>query len=223
MKKLILLSIILIVQCVFGDIVVYNNDILMFKRTKILSDVRFVGIESFNDKPIVKIFISSTFFGDKYKWIPCHKILKLNDRNGFPIISDCNELFINVTQSERESSDGTTIFVNNENSLRPSWSYNEPKDPFKAGLLSVLFPSGGHYYNEEYEKGVIFFASTIFTLGIGIGFNKPDREPEIGRILLLASPIIHYISTTNAIKSSQKINELYYKEYVNKQNVQSNN
>ena len=120
-------------------------------------------------------------------------------------------------------SDGTIIFVNNENSLRPSWSYNEPKDPFKAGLLSVLFPSGGHYYNEEYEKGVIFFASTIFTLGIGIGFNKPDREPEIGTIFLLASPIIHYISTTNAINSSQKINELYYKEYVNKQNVQSNN
>ena len=195
MKKLIF---ILLVGSLFGDTVVYNNDILMFKRTRTLSDVRIVSIESFKDKPIVKIFISSTFLGDKYKWIPCHKILKLNDRNGFPIIYDCNELFINVTQPERESSDGTTIFVNNENPLRPSWSYNEPKDPFKAGLLSVLFPSGGHYYNEEYEKGGLFFASTIFTLGIGIGFNKPDREPEIGRILLLASPLIHYISAINA-------------------------
>ena len=205
MKKLIL---ILMVGSLFADTVVYNNDILMFKRTKTLSDVRIIGIESFKDKPIVKICISSTILGDKYKWIPCHKILKLNDHNGFPIIYDCNELFINVTQSERESSDGTTIFVNNEQFLRPSWSYNEPKDPFKAGLLSVLLPSGGHYYNEEYEKGVLLFASTILTLGIGIGFNEPDREPEIGRVLLLASPIIHYLSTINAIKSSQKINEL---------------
>ena len=72
-------------------------------------------------------------------------------------------------------------------------------------------------------KGVIVFASTIFTLGIGIGFNKPDREPEIGGIFLLASSIIHYLSTINAIKSSQKINELYYKEYLNKQNVQPTN
>ena len=119
-------------------------------------------------------------------------------------------------------SDGTIIF-NNNNSLRPTWSYNKPKDPFKAGLLSIFFPSGGHYYNEEYDKGIVFIASTIITLGVGIGFNRPDREPEIGTIFLLASPIIHYISTINAIKSSQKINELYYKEYVKEQNVKSNN
>ena len=39
-------------------------------------------------------------------------------------------------------SNGTIIFDNN-NPLRPTWSYNKPKDPFKAGLLSILFPSGG--------------------------------------------------------------------------------
>ena len=95
MKKLLIIAL-LIVGCVFGDTVVYNNDILMFKRTRTLSDVRIVSIESFKGEPIVKIFISSTFLGDKYKWIPCHKILKLNDRNGFPFIHDCNDLFINV-------------------------------------------------------------------------------------------------------------------------------
>ena len=115
------------------------------------------------------------------------------------------------------------IYDNFNGLLRPNWSYDNPKDPYKAGLLSILFPSGGHYYNEEYVKGVILFASTIFTLGIGIGFNKPDREPEIGGIFLLSSSIIHYLSTKNAIKSSQKINELYYKEYLNKQNVQPTN
>jgi len=216
MKKLIL---ILMLCSLFADTVVYNNDILMFKRTKTLSDVRIIGIESFKDKTIVKILISSTFLGDKHKWIPCHKILKLNDRNGIPIIYDCNELFINVTQSERESSDGTTIFVNNENSLRPSWSYNEPKDPFKAGLLSIFFPSGGHYYNEEYEKGLILFGITIGTL-VG-GTLTLTSEPVLGGILLLASPVIHYVSTVNAIKSSQKINELYYKEFIHNQNTKS--
>ena len=216
MKKLIL---ILMVGSLFADTVVYNNDILMFKRTRTLSDVRIVSIESFKGEPIVKIFISSTFLGDKYKWIPCHKILKLNDRNGFPIIYDCNELFINVTQPERESSDGTTIFVNNENPLRPSWSYNEPKDPFKAGLLSIFFPSGGHYYNEEYEKGLMLFGITIGTL-VG-GTLALASDPVFGGLLLLASPVIHYSSTVNAIQSSQKINELYYKEFIHNQNTKS--
>ena len=115
-------------------------------------------------------------------------------------------------------SDGTIIF-NNNNSLRPTWSYNKPKDPFKAGLLSIYFPSGGHYYNEEYEKGLILFGITIGTL-VG-GTLTLTSEPVLGGILLLASPVIHYASTVNAIKSSQKINELYYKEFIHNQNTKS--
>ena len=115
-------------------------------------------------------------------------------------------------------SDGTIIFDNN-NSLRPTWSYNKPKDPFKAGLLSIFFPSGGHYYNEEYEKGLILFGITIGTL-VG-GTLTLTSEPVLGGILLLASPVIHYVSTVNAIKSSQKINELYYKEFIHNQNTKS--
>ena len=116
-------------------------------------------------------------------------------------------------------SDGTIIF-NNNNSLRPTWSYNKPKDPFKAGLLSIFFPSGGHYYNEEYEKGLILFGITTVTL-IG-GTLALTSEPVFGGILLLASPVIHYSSTVNAIQSSQKINELYYKEFIHNQNTKSN-
>ena len=115
-------------------------------------------------------------------------------------------------------SDGTIIFDNN-NSLRPTWSYNKPKDPFKAGLLSIFFPSGGHYYNEEYEKGLILFGITIGTL-FG-GTLALTSEPVFGGILLLASPIIHYSSTVNAIKSSQKINELYYQEFRTNKNTKS--
>ena len=115
-------------------------------------------------------------------------------------------------------SNGTIIFDNN-NSLRPTWSYNKPKDPFKAGLLSIFFPSGGHYYNEEYEKGLMLFGITIGTL-VG-GTLALASDPVFGGLLLLASPVIHYASTVNAIKSSQKINELYYKEFIHNQNTKS--
>ena len=116
-------------------------------------------------------------------------------------------------------SDGTIIFDNNNNSLRPTWSYNKPKDPFKAGLLSIFFPSGGHYYNEEYQKGLMLFGITIGTL-VG-GALALASDPVFGGILLLASPVIHYSSTVNAIQSSQKINELYYKEFIHNQNTKS--
>ena len=91
MKKLLL---ILIVGCVFGDTVVYNNDILMFKRTKTLSDVRIVDSETLNEEPLFKILVSSTLVGNKHVWIPCHKILKLNDSNGLPITYDCDDFEI---------------------------------------------------------------------------------------------------------------------------------
>ena len=35
------------------------------------------------------------------------------------------------------------------------------------------------------------------------GASTPTSEPLIGGPLLLASPVIHYTSTVNAIKSSQ--------------------
>jgi len=89
MKKLIL---ILMVGSLFGDTVVYNNDILMFKRTKTLSDVSFVEVLPVDGKPNIKILISSNILGEKHTWIPCDKILELNDDNGSPIEFDCNEL-----------------------------------------------------------------------------------------------------------------------------------
>ena len=58
-------------------------------------------------------------------------------------------------------SDGTIIFDNNNNSLRPTWSYSEPKDPFKSGMLSAIIPSGGHFYNEEYDKGVKYLIGSV--------------------------------------------------------------
>ena len=86
-RRLIIL--LLIVGSLFADTVVYNDDILMFKRTKTLSDVSFVDVVPINGKRGVKMLVSSTILGEKHTWIPCDKILELNDDYGFPIEIDC--------------------------------------------------------------------------------------------------------------------------------------
>ena len=98
MKKLIF---ILIVGSLYGDTVVYRNDVLMFKRTKTLSDVSYVGVESLLGKPNIKILIFSNILGEKHTWIPCDKILELNNDNGSPIEYDCNELTIQSKSNNR--------------------------------------------------------------------------------------------------------------------------
>ena len=101
MKKLIL---ILMFGGLFGDTVVYNNDVLMFKRTKTLSDISYVGVETLSGKPNIKILISSNILGEKHTWIPCDKILELNDDNGSPIEYDCSEITIANKQPKTTSS-----------------------------------------------------------------------------------------------------------------------
>ena len=92
MKKLILLSVLLIAGCVFGDTIVYNNDILMFKRTKTLYKVEYVGIDEFKGKPVVKILKASGVFGNQYSFISCDKIIELKSYDGKPIDYDCRNL-----------------------------------------------------------------------------------------------------------------------------------
>ena len=88
----------------FGDTVVYRNDVLMFKRTKTLSDVSFVDVVPIAGEPNVKILISSNILGEKHTWIPCDKILELNDDNGSPIENECNELTTANKQPKTASS-----------------------------------------------------------------------------------------------------------------------
>ena len=98
MKKLIIL---LFATSLFGDTVVYRNDVLMFKRTKTLSDVSFVEVVPVDGKPNIKILISSNILGEKHTWIPCDKILELNDDNGSPIEYDCSALTIQTKSNNR--------------------------------------------------------------------------------------------------------------------------
>ena len=91
MKKLLIIAL-LIVGCVFGDTIVYNNDILMFKRTKTLYKVEYVGIEEFKGKPVVKILKASGIFGSQYSFISCDKIIELKSYDGKPIDYDCSNL-----------------------------------------------------------------------------------------------------------------------------------
>ena len=85
----------------FADTVVYRNDVLMFKRTKTLSDVSFVDVVPIAGEPNVKILISSNILGEKHTLISCDKILELNDDNGSPIEYDCNELTIQSKSNNR--------------------------------------------------------------------------------------------------------------------------
>ena len=87
LRRLIIL--LLIVGCVFGDTKVYNNDFLMFKRTKTLNKVEYIGIEEFKGKPVVKILIQSSTLGNQYTFISCDKIIELKNYNGEPIDYDC--------------------------------------------------------------------------------------------------------------------------------------
>ena len=89
-RRLIIL--LLIVNCVFGDTKVYNNDFLMFKRTKTLYKVEYVGIDEFKGKPVVKILKASGVFGNQYSFISCDKIIELKSYDGKPIDYDCSNL-----------------------------------------------------------------------------------------------------------------------------------
>ena len=86
-RRLIIL--LLIVGCGFGDTIVYNNDFLIFKRTKTLNKVDYIGIEEFKGKPVVKILIQSGILGNQYTFISCDKIIELKNYNGEPIDYDC--------------------------------------------------------------------------------------------------------------------------------------
>ena len=79
-RRLIIL--LLIVGCVFADTKVYNNDFLMYKRTKTLNKVEYIGIEEFKGKPVVKILIQSSILGNQCTFISCDKITELKNYNG---------------------------------------------------------------------------------------------------------------------------------------------
>ena len=109
--------------------------------------------------------------------------------------------------------------------LRPNWNFHQPKDPFKAGLLSFFMPSGGHVYNEEYGKGAfyLFGVPFLYVAGSSIVTNNLEKENDngvaFGKIIQLSALFFHFYNVYDAVMSSHRINkeylELYLKENKN--------
>ena len=131
--------------------------------------------------------------------------------------------------------DGTIIFYNNNssdddknnlfgnNSFRPTWSYSEPKDPFKSGMLSAIIPSGGHFYNEEYDKGVKYLVGVpmLYLIGSLITKNNIEKDDDVavatGVSIQLVALFLHFRNAYDAIISSNNINKAYYDKYLENQ------
>ena len=120
---------------------------------------------------------------------------------------------------------GIVNFASNNISFRPPWSYSEPKDPFKSGMLSVIVPSGGHFYNEDYSKGIKYLVGVplLYLAGSLILSNNLDKDNEdgvkAGRFVQLTALFFHFYNVYDAIISSNKINLEYYQKY--KENEQN--
>ena len=106
------------------------------------------------------------------------------------------------------------LFINND--LRPPWNFHQPKDPFKAGILSTIFPSGGHFYNERYGKGFLYLITVplLYLAGVTGIENNTDDANDTGELLLISSIILHFYSVYDAIINSHNINKEYYRIYL---------
>ena len=117
--------------------------------------------------------------------------------------------------SNRKKND--QLFADNE--LRPRWNFNQPKDPFKAGLMSFLIPSGGHIYNEQYSKAgfYLFGVPLMFIVGELIMLNNIDKSDESGILfgasVKLTSIVFHLYNVYDAVISAHRINREYLKLY----------
>ena len=111
------------------------------------------------------------------------------------------------------------------NNIRPQWNFHNPKDPFKAGILSLLLPSGGHIYNEEYSKAIFYLIGVpiIYVVGGLITANNKDKNDDsgiaFGGIIQISALFLHFYNSYDAILSSHKINKEYFKEYIKNENI----
>ena len=99
--------------------------------------------------------------------------------------------------------------------LRPNWNFHQPKDPFKAGLLSFFMPSGGHIYNEEYNKGALYLFGVpmLYVVGSIIVSNNLEKENDegvqFGMTIQLSTLFFHFYNVYDAVMSSHRINKEY--------------
>ena len=110
------------------------------------------------------------------------------------------------------SSSSNNHFYINQN-LRPSWNFHEPKDPFKAGLLSTIILGGGQFYNEQYSKGLISLLGVPLLYAAGLN-TIADSDIDDADFLMGSAMVLYLYSIYDAIISSNNINKEYYDLYL---------
>ena len=217
MKKILL---ILMVGSLFGDTITYNQG----NNKQKIENVKFT--RAGNGKVYFKAHGEET---SRY----CNRIIEFTDDDGNPIEYDCNAVLIEESLNELESKiessitekDMKIIISKNKKThiFRERWSYSEPKDPFKSGMLSAIIPSGGHFYNEEYYKGVkyLFGVPILYSVGLLIALNNIENNDDAGvfagRLVQFSALFLHFYNVYDAIISSNNINKAYYDEYLENQ------
>ena len=107
-----------------------------------------------------------------------------------------------------------------DGTLRPVWNFHQPKDPFKAGVLSFFMPSGGHFYNEQYSKGwgYLFGVPLLYLAGSLIAENNLDKDDDdgiaAGVLIQFSALILHFYNVYDAVISSNNINKDYLYKYL---------
>ena len=174
-RRLIIL--LLIVGCVFGDTIVYNNDFLMFKRTKTLNKVEYIGIEEFKGKPVVKILIQSSLLGNQYTFISCDKIIELKNYNGEPIDYDC----ININNPINSFPQKVDI-----NKLKQAGNHlvQFRKDYYTGFMVSMLGNVATLYGASENKGDIILYGGVASLLGGILMLISFDSAGEAGEDLI---------------------------------------
>ena len=224
-----------------------KNNILETKMKKVLFILSFGSMIIAQDTLITKkgkIYIGKIVVEDsKYvefqpkNWnsttkISIDKIKKLVDNNGKVLVQDNSSNFNDKTSissmDKNKSKNSKTKNVNKKlyvsGDLRPIWNFHQPKDPFKAGILSILMPSGGHIYNEQYSKGLsfLFLVPSLYVGGGLMVSNNIDKNSDEGvlggLIIQLTAVIFHFYNAYDAVISSHKINKEYLKAKIIEEN-----
>ena len=214
---------VLFILC-FLSMIFAQQDTLITKQGKIYSgkivsdDSKYVEVQPENWTSTTKIP------KDKIKKLvdSNRKVLVQEDSSNFNDKTSITSMAKNKSINSKSKNMNKNLYVSGD--LRPIWNFHQPKDPFKAGILSILMPSGGHIYNEQYSKGLsyLFLVPSLYLGGGLIVSNNVDKNSDEGvlggLIIQLTAVIFHFYNAYDAVISSHKINKEYLKTNIIEEN-----
>ena len=93
------------------------------------------------------------------------------------------------------------------------------KDPATAVMYSLLFPTGGHLYADNFERGLLFKGAEILSLSLGLYIINESEQLD-PNIFIFTAPLILVWELFDAAKTTTKYNEeLYNRIFFSKENT----